>query len=993
MNVRALRAVALACLLGACARAGQFEHELRLAEPVGLPRRAEPVAVGVPLPRGLAADTRQFRLLDAQGREVLAQCRELSRWWPRSESIRWLLVQFLADCPAGGRAVYRLVHGVAPAEAKTPLVVRERPDHIDVVTGRARFRFAKGAFRLFDGIWADANGDGRFDEREALLAKNPYDGATLTDTFGKRYYTHTTPPVVRIEEDGPVRVVLRFQGSLAAEDGERLHAYLARVFLYAGHSVARVDFTLKNTAHEGQGIACFRDLSLITSIRLQGKQKRYWLFGDTLHAGTLPADRTVYLYQDSSGGPAWELKAFRPYPGPGYRGRTFRGYHVTLPQPFEKPQILASGDRALGQATLLGERLGVTVACRHFWEQAPKGIELDASGQVFLRLWPADFKGSHFLTDMTQKTHKLLYVFHAAADATAAHAALPKTLKPLFAPGTADVVAFHNPLVVRLPAEACLLGGGGLPAVAPAPRAALPALLPSGRLAERLVQVPRRLRDFVDADTDADLEARGCFAWQNFCATAALIPAVAADRTADVADPRRYTHWSPTLRYLATGQPAARRLAEAVVAHQRDLLPYHVDGLDVPVEIYPASRHKSDRTAMYNDFLAARAKAQNRRRIVGQPVYDYGWHMPPVEQIRVDDLAHHYFATGERLSREALADLVRRHLYFFAWHPKGTKLPPSATAADAAILLATTLAYEVTGDDMIRQVARQYAARIIAACDPLLGPPLTTEHADEARRILASAGLGLGGRTAEPALVAFLLTGLQRLHEIEPDEDLHDRILGMADWLVHDAAASRGGLPPLWAPEIPRDFYRKLDARHARGCAGPVAWACRATGNQRYLSIGDRCLAAMTLEERARALIDPSWQLYFQERRRWRSDPSPPARVDSLDASAQGGSVRLTWRAPHDAGPAGTEGRVVAYQLKHAPLPIVEHAAPSEIATTRSFWAAANVPGEPAPLSPRRRQEMTVSGLKPGTHYFALKARDAAGNWSTLSNVARAQVR
>jgi len=88
-------------------------------------------------------------------------------------------------------------------------------------------------------------------------------------------------------------------------------------------------------------------------------------------------------------------------------------------------------------------------------------------------------------------------------------------------------------------------------------------------------------------------------------------------------------------------------------------------------------------------------------------------------------------------------------------------------------------------------------------------------------------------------------------------------------------------------------------------------------------------------------------------------------------------SLTLHWTATGDDGVVGT---AALYDLRMSATTI-----------TDANWAAATaVDGLPAPAASGTTQACVVRGLTPGaTYYFALRVRDDAGNWSTVSNVVR----
>jgi FlgD Ig-like domain len=105
-------------------------------------------------------------------------------------------------------------------------------------------------------------------------------------------------------------------------------------------------------------------------------------------------------------------------------------------------------------------------------------------------------------------------------------------------------------------------------------------------------------------------------------------------------------------------------------------------------------------------------------------------------------------------------------------------------------------------------------------------------------------------------------------------------------------------------------------------------------------------------------------------------DSLPPGAVSDLAAvsGTYQGEIDLSWTAPGDDG---TSGKALSYTMRRNSVPITE-----------GNWASStNVAGAPTPAIAGTPQSMTVIGLDPGvTYYFAIKARDEAGNESAISN-------
>jgi hypothetical protein len=98
----------------------------------------------------------------------------------------------------------------------------------------------------------------------------------------------------------------------------------------------------------------------------------------------------------------------------------------------------------------------------------------------------------------------------------------------------------------------------------------------------------------------------------------------------------------------------------------------------------------------------------------------------------------------------------------------------------------------------------------------------------------------------------------------------------------------------------------------------------------------------------------------------------------ALPRPATGGELRitLTWTTPGDDGWVGLAAqydvRVSRYEINET-----------------NFHKASKVAGFTVPGAVGGTQAMVVTGLTPGvSYYFAVKTRDDAGNWSSISNLA-----
>lgn len=105
-------------------------------------------------------------------------------------------------------------------------------------------------------------------------------------------------------------------------------------------------------------------------------------------------------------------------------------------------------------------------------------------------------------------------------------------------------------------------------------------------------------------------------------------------------------------------------------------------------------------------------------------------------------------------------------------------------------------------------------------------------------------------------------------------------------------------------------------------------------------------------------------------------DATPPGGIADLFVTGTSGtSVALRWTAP---GNDGTTGTAASYDIRYSTSPI----------TTANWAQATPATGEPAPAIAGTVQTFTITGLQGSlTYYAAMKATDASGNVSVLSNV------
>ena len=322
---------------------------VQLLEEAGVARSGAAVSFGLPLSQGALFDLNNIRLVSSAGQEIAAQFTATS-FWP-DDSLKWVLIDFAVPLATRQTMDCTVEFGsrVKREATTSPLKVESDSGTITVVTGPLKVELDKRRFHLFSAVWLDANHDGRFADDERAAASAP-EGVLLVDQNGERFTMSGRPPEsVRIEEQGPQKVVVRVEGPYASADGQTYMRYIARLVFRAGS--ARVDLAL---THVNDYLKT--EFTDITSLDAPME-----------FAGGL-------------------RKAVVSLAGNDGKSSTHEGQAVSVTQLDERTCSLCSdgkeshGKQGAGAASCIGPRGAVTVAVHDFWQRWPKAISTDARG-------------------------------------------------------------------------------------------------------------------------------------------------------------------------------------------------------------------------------------------------------------------------------------------------------------------------------------------------------------------------------------------------------------------------------------------------------------------------------------------------------------------------------------------------------------------------------------------------------------------------------------
>jgi hypothetical protein len=279
---------------------------------------------------------------------VALQHRTTATW--RDGSVKWTLLDFQTDIAAGETRDFKLKWSDSAAAGATlsALRVEDGAEALWVNTGAARFSISKKRFGIFDERL----------QQSFTLAKEHSNMAARV----------LAPDEVVVEENGPMRVVVRITGWIDDGATNKLVKYLLRVHGFAGSRDVVVEHTVMHLSANLK-MLWVKD----SSLTLRTKADAYSIGGATMHAGSV-ASGSVGLTQ---------LKE--------------SAYSCTNSVQVE------TGLRARGWFQA-GDAF---VAVQDFWQQFPKAVTI-SSDAIRLGLYPAEAADPFDMDAGVAKTHRIL---------------------------------------------------------------------------------------------------------------------------------------------------------------------------------------------------------------------------------------------------------------------------------------------------------------------------------------------------------------------------------------------------------------------------------------------------------------------------------------------------------------------------------------------------------------------------------------------------------
>ena len=360
------------------------------------------VTCGVPLERGAVADASALRVVTADDVGVPAQCWPLARW--PDGSVKWAGIALGAD--AAPLAGYRVVADpAAPAPSPTsPIAVSTEDDAITVDTGACRVVVARSGPDIVRSVHvgdvAVASGGRLVSSRQ----DRPEPDHRGRDT-AIGYVT-----AADVEQDGPVRAVVRVTGAHRSDDGRTWLPFTVRLVFAAGAPTFRLVHSFVWDGDADRDFLASLGLRFAVPLRAPVHDRHVRFAGADggflreavqgltgLRRDPGSAVRAAQLDGRPTPPPdTWQrdvgrlLRWVPTWPDYSLRQHTANGFTVHKRTAGDRPWIdVAQGTRAGGLGYVGDTSGGLAIGLTGFWQSHPTGLDVGGAdtGVATLTTW------------------------------------------------------------------------------------------------------------------------------------------------------------------------------------------------------------------------------------------------------------------------------------------------------------------------------------------------------------------------------------------------------------------------------------------------------------------------------------------------------------------------------------------------------------------------------------------------------------------------------
>ena len=262
----------------------------------GVTRAQDPVSVGVPI-----SDSDQITDVSQLGLAGGApgQFRVLGRW--PSGNIKWVLVDTLADVPAGGQNT-NIALTTGSGNFGGSNLATDNGSSISINTGTATFSIKKSNFNLLDQAVVNGRTLVASGTSTGLVVVGPAPGNTTCPCSTVYASSNDANSQATIEENGPVRTVIKSTGQFIDGSGHAYMRYTVRMHFYQGQEHVKTVVLLQNAdygpsntfASAYKGFSAFE--ARLTPALGKGRSFSFGTSGSPAN-GSFTGTENAYLYQ------------------------------------------------------------------------------------------------------------------------------------------------------------------------------------------------------------------------------------------------------------------------------------------------------------------------------------------------------------------------------------------------------------------------------------------------------------------------------------------------------------------------------------------------------------------------------------------------------------------------------------------------------------------------------------------------------------------------
>jgi len=359
----------------------------------GIDRTNEPLTIGIPL-----MDSDNIKDISQLGLSgvSMGQFRVLRRY--DSGNIQWVLIDTQVSLPANGTTTIYLTTGSDNFGGED--LAKDNGDYITINTGKAQFKIRKKNFNFFDSVVVDGE--------EFITSNNQGSIVALSDGT---YYKSINDPnsTAIIEENGPVRAVIKADGKLLDENGDFLFGYTARLHFYKNKPYVKAVVTIKNAYYDSPSVKSFQGIWIEIPTALNGTLYYKFARKDDEISGQI--DGVAYMYQ-----------AFNTHktPDTAYSGNQKLKELLCSQDGLEiknGSQVINSlgnkEDYSQGWAEIYQQNgKGITFGIRNFDAFWPDAYELHSDGTIQVELLSKHNNQSAIFGWKVHDSRKIIFDFH-----------------------------------------------------------------------------------------------------------------------------------------------------------------------------------------------------------------------------------------------------------------------------------------------------------------------------------------------------------------------------------------------------------------------------------------------------------------------------------------------------------------------------------------------------------------------------------------------------